>query len=188
MALKDIPSSYEWFPKIKDLPKIALEVINIWGTKEVPGAKSNPIILGWAKEIGVQDEYTNDGIAWCGLTMGHICHVSEKPLPINPLWALNWRYWGIEVKPGDERIGDIYITSRYSNGKLIGGHVGPFLALDKTHFHVFGGNTSDTCMAARFPFEREHWIRRPIYSIAMPKGCKRVIVNSAGTPVAGKLT
>ena len=44
-----------------------MEAIKLIGTSEVPGIKNNPAIMGWAKELLIQDIYDNDDTAWCGL-------------------------------------------------------------------------------------------------------------------------
>lgn len=181
-----VPQVYRWLYKVKELPKLVQAALEIWGTKEVPGKASNPVILKWAKILGLS-QYTNDGIAWCGLTIAWLCHLTEKPVVLNPLYALNWRYWGVEVEKGDERCGDVYVTERHdSKGNLIGGHVGLIIAEDATHFHVFGGNQSDTTMIVRFPKTRKYWARRPQY-INAPKGAVKYMVSDLGTPEARKV-
>jgi uncharacterized protein (TIGR02594 family) len=181
----NLPDSYQWLLKVKELPKMVAEAIKVFGTKETPGAKSNPEILRWAKVIGAKD-YVNDGIAWCALFVAYICHLTDKPIVLNPLWALNWRFWGIEVQPGDESCGDIFVKERQdSKGKQIGGHIGIVVAVDATHIHVLGGNQSDQVMIVRFPKTVKHWIRRPIYS-QRPLGAKQFVVNSGGAPVSDK--
>ena len=50
-------------------PRQIREAIKIYGTHEIQGSKSNPEILKWAKECGLEKIYTNDDTAWCGLFM-----------------------------------------------------------------------------------------------------------------------
>ena len=38
------------------------------GTREIIGKQHNPVILDWAKELGLDKVYTNDEIPWCGLS------------------------------------------------------------------------------------------------------------------------
>ncbi len=44
------------------------------GVKEVPGPKSNPKILEWARKVGRKAgiAYTDDSIPWCGLFMAYV--------------------------------------------------------------------------------------------------------------------
>lgn len=182
-----LPKVYAYLGKMK-APKFIVEAVNLFGTREVPGEKSNPVILGWAKACGVSKLYVNDGIAWCGLFIAYLCVLADRATPLNPLWALNWRYWGTEVKEDDERIGDVMVWERKNaKGKVIGGHTGLPVAQDITHWHVLGGNQSDSIMIVRIPKSRKYWCRRPIYTIGMPKECVKLPkVNADGTPSSGK--
>ena len=45
------------------------EAFKYYGIKEVPGKGSNPIILGMAKTLGVDNIYKDDDTAWCALFM-----------------------------------------------------------------------------------------------------------------------
>lgn len=175
-----LPKNYQWLLTLKDCPLLVVEFLKIFGTKETPGKPSNPIILGWAKVCGLAKQYINDGIAWCGLMIAYLCHQTGKDVPINPLWALNWRWWGIEVAKGDEATGDLYIKERRNTkGELIGGHVAIIIAEDATHFHVAGGNQGDTACIARVDKTIKYWCRRPAY-INRPKGAVKHIVNPDG--------
>jgi uncharacterized protein (TIGR02594 family) len=181
-----VPKKYSWLYKVKELPLMVVHALELWGIKEVPGKASNPVILKWAKTLGLS-QYVNDGIAWCGLAIAWLCHLADKPIILNPLYALNWRYFGMEVEKGDERCGDVYVTERFDKkGNLIGGHVGLIIAQDKTHLHVWGGNQTDQTMVARFPKTRKYWCRRPIYN-QMPKGAQVFMVSDEGTPEASKV-
>lgn len=182
-----LPKNYAYLERLA-APKFIVAAVDLFGTKEVPGKKSNPVILKWAKTTGLEDTYTNDGIAWCGLFIAYLCHLADRAVPINPLWALNWRFWGIPVDKGDERIGDVMVWERRNaKGKLIGGHIGLPIAQDKTHWHVLGGNQSDQIMIVRIPKDRKYWCRRPVYAIGMPAESKVLPwVNSEGAPASGK--
>ncbi|AVO46421.1 hypothetical protein C6569_15925 [Phreatobacter cathodiphilus] len=68
-----------------------LEAIRLFGTRDFVGPQHNPVILGWAKEIGHPD-YTSDETAWCGLFVGVCAHRAgwEARPKGNALWARNW--------------------------------------------------------------------------------------------------
>lgn len=74
------------------------------GTREIPGAKSNPVILAWKSEmIGRYpalrpnlDWYVNDDTPWCGYGCGYAvgcCDPGYMP-PLQLLRALAWKDWG----------------------------------------------------------------------------------------------
>jgi hypothetical protein len=69
------PSSYSWLNRWT-LPRLIAAAGHLLGTKETPGADSNPVIMGWKdelKNIGKDVAgYTSDAVPWCGLGMGKI--------------------------------------------------------------------------------------------------------------------
>jgi uncharacterized protein (TIGR02594 family) len=173
-----ITPGYEWTLAI-NAPREWVQLKTIMGTKEVPGKASNPVILSWAKLIGIHD-YTNDGIAWCGLTKAYVCHMAERPIIPGPLWALNWAKWGIEVDKGKEMWMDTLVFQRFDHeGKLIGGHVGWYIGEDETHFHVAGGNESDMITIVRIAKERLFACRRAQY-INQPIEVKKIYLSDQG--------
>ncbi|WP_111599638.1 TIGR02594 family protein [Chitinophaga skermanii] len=135
-----------------------LEAIKLYGVAEMPGESSNGLIMSWADEIGVRKSYINDSIPWCGLFMAIVAKRAGKTIVENPLWALNWKNFGTPVKTA--MLGDVLIFPR--NG---GNHVGIYVAENKTHYYVLGGNQGNkVCI---MPFEKKNCkaIRRPIYKV-----------------------
>ncbi len=178
-----LPKQYAWLGKLTS-PRLIVEFAKIFGVKEVPGTKSNPEILRWAKVVSLDKVYTNDGIAWCGLTMAYLCHMCEKPFVDAPLWALSWANWGVMVKPGQEMLGDVLVFKRFNSaGKLIGGHVGLYIGENKTHFFVGGGNEGDMVQVVLIAKNRLHACRRPIY-VNQPKEVKKVFLEIGGALVS----
>ncbi len=120
------------------------------GVKEIPGPKSNPIILGFAKKLGgwISSWYTNDDTPWCGLFVANniATTLPEEPMPANPLAALNWKKFGKEIEP---RVGAILVFGRKG-----GGHVGYYLGEDTTDFHVLGANQDNAVSIKRIPKDR----------------------------------
>ena len=51
---------YSWLEEEKS-PRILVQAVKLIGTKEIVGKQHNPIILDWAKELGLK-MYTNDEI------------------------------------------------------------------------------------------------------------------------------
>lgn len=127
------------------------------GLTEIPGPKSNPTIMSWAKNLGgwIASWYTNDDVPWCGLFIGNIIAntLPREPLLANPLAALNWKKFGVE---GVAARGAILVFERTG-----GGHVGLYVGEDRTHYHVLGANQNNSvsitriekkrCVAKRWP-------------------------------------
>jgi len=89
--------SYEWL-KNEKAPKVLVQAVKMLGTKEIIGAKHNPVILDWAKELNLQNTYNADEIPWCGLAVAYACKSAGLEVINKPLWALSWAKWGTEVK------------------------------------------------------------------------------------------
>ena len=57
-----LPQQYKWLEN-ETGPKMLIEALKCYGVTEIPGAKSNDIIMLWAKELGIEKQYTNDDTA-----------------------------------------------------------------------------------------------------------------------------
>ncbi|PWE52137.1 TIGR02594 family protein [Metarhizobium album] len=149
------------------------------GLKEVAGAKSNPTIISWAKRLGgwVASYFTNDDIPWCGLFVANIMATTlpRELLPKNPLGALEWSKFGIPLP--EPILGAIMTFTRTG-----GGHVGLYVGEDATHYHILGGNQSNSVSITRIDKARLHSIRWPSTG-GFPSG-GRVRLTSAGVPVS----
>ena len=170
-----IPKQYR-FLLDEPAPRMLIEALKLHGTDEKPGPKSNPEILGWAEECGLRNVYTNDGIAWCGLFMAVVAKRAGKPLPKSPLWARDWLNWG--EKADRPMLGDVMVWARGS-----GGHVAMYVGEDKTHYHILGGNQSDTVNIVRKSKTGFLGARR-FYAIGQPTNV-RVVKLSASGALAG---
>lgn len=124
---------------------------------EVPGTKNSPIILAWAKELGLQNTYSADSIPWCGLFVAYVVKKAGKEPVHDPLWARNWANWG--VASTTPSLGDILVFVRDG-----GGHVGFYIAEDDTAYHVLGGNQSDKVCFTRIAKNRCIAVRSPVYT------------------------
>jgi uncharacterized protein (TIGR02594 family) len=114
------------------------------GTREIPGAPSNPVILGWRDFVidrfpitkPNMSWYRNDDTPWCGLAVAYaVAKVGIAP-PDAPLAAINWNPWGVAL--GEGALGAVLVFSRPG-----GNHVALYEGEDKTHFHIRGGNQSN---------------------------------------------
>ena len=54
--------SYEWL-KNETAPKILVQAVKQLGVKEIVGRTHNPVIMGWAEELGLKKVYTEDEMA-----------------------------------------------------------------------------------------------------------------------------
>lgn len=153
---------YVWLESIQVLPRTIQEGLKLYGTQEAPGAADNPVIMGWIKELKAAGVslvgYNADAIPWCGLFAGVVVRrAGKQPVPA-PLWALNWRNFGISIKtPG---LGDVLVFRREA-----GGHVGFYIAEDRDCYHVLGGNQADGVNILRIERSRCVAARSPAYSV-----------------------
>jgi uncharacterized protein (TIGR02594 family) len=114
------------------------------GQREIPGSRSNKIIMYWAQVIGgwVESYYKNDDIPWCGLFVAYCLQINKVPITIkNPLSARAWLGFGNTVQPC---FGAIMVFSRKG-----GGHVGFYVSEDKNYYHILGGNQSNKVSVAK---------------------------------------
>lgn len=167
-----LPKMYQWLEQ-EPAPRMLLEGLKLYGTKEVVGKKHNPVILGWAKEVGLEKIYVADETAWCGLVHAVICKRSDKPIVKDSLWALNWAKWGDEVT--EPMLGDTCTFKRPG-----GGHVGLYIGEDKTAYHIMGGNQNNAYNITRIARERLYQARRPKWVIAQPANVRKIILSSTG--------
>jgi len=167
----NLPQQYQWLTK-EESPRHLLKALELYGITESVGEKDNPVILGWAKELGLEKVYTADSIAWCGLFVSVIMKRANREPVDKPLWALNWANFGVNVsKP---MLGDVLTFKR--NG---GGHVGIYVGEDSAAYHVLGGNQGDKVCIVRIAKARLHSVRRPAYN-NQPANIRIVKVASTG--------
>lgn len=154
--MPQLPIAYRWIETLNPLPLMIRHALAEFGTLEAAGASDNPVILGWAREVGLTAGYGSDSIPWCGLFMAVIANRAGKVVPDKPLWALNWTKFGsIADRPS---LGDVLIFKRSG-----GGHVGLYVGEDASAYHVLGGNQLDRVCIARLAKKRLHAFRRPTY-------------------------
>mgnify|MGYP003333378000 CR=1 FL=1 len=168
----NLPLSYQWLAQ-EPSPRHLLKALELYGITEVVGEKDNPVILEWAKELGLEKVYTADSIPWCALFVSIIMKRAGREPVEKPLWALNWANFGVKV--GRPMLGDVLVFKR--NG---GGHVGIYVGEDKVAYHVLGGNQGDKVCIVRIGKDRLFSARRPNY-INMPTNVREVIVKASGT-------
>jgi uncharacterized protein (TIGR02594 family) len=106
------------------------------GKRERAGAADNPVILGWARALGLA--YAGDNVPWCGLFVAHClaCALPGAALPATPLWARSWARFGEASGPLP---GAIMVFRRDAGSGHVGFHAG------ETHdaYRILGGNRGD---------------------------------------------
>ena len=167
--------SYSYLSK-EGSPKILVQAKSLLGTKEIVGTINSDIIMGWAKNLGLEKIYTSDEIAWCGLFMAEVCKragVETNLTPKQSLWALNWSKFG--TKQSVAMLGDILTFKR--NG---GGHVGIYVGEDDTCYHILGGNQSNMVCVTRIEKKRLNSIRRTDWKVKQPTNVRVIKLESNG--------
>lgn len=164
-------------PKI--VPPAWYQEASKWiGTKEIPGAKHSPTIMGWIKNLGSKAlgiTVTDDETPWCGTFVAYCMKTVGLPTAPVAVRASSWATYGRQlVSP---RLGCILVFTRTG-----GGHVGFYVGEDTTHYHVLGGNQSNSVNVTRVAKDRlskggMRWPQGP----ALPPA--QVIIRSPGNLV-----
>jgi uncharacterized protein (TIGR02594 family) len=152
-----------------------VEALKLYGTLEMPGNADNPVIMGWANEVGLGRVYSHDAVPWCGLFMAVVAQRAGKTLPRDPLWALNWAKFGVAQPKGGAMLGDVLTFVRDG-----GGHVALYVGEDGGAFHVLGGNQRDQVCFTRIDKTRLHSVSRPVYASAQPPNVRKVYLRADG--------
>lgn len=151
------------------------------GLRETPGPANNPTIMGWAKALGMKVlgiVYNADSVPWCGLFVAQCLREGGIDLGAMKVGvrAKAWAEWGTAMDPSWLVPGAILVFDREG-----GGHVAFYVGEDGTHYHVLGGNQSDSVNIMRLAKSRciaRRW----------PKGApvmgKPVQLSAAGAPVS----
>jgi|694.fasta_scaffold122710_5 uncharacterized protein (TIGR02594 family) len=169
-----LPKNLMWLGQ-ELAPRHLLKAVELYGTEETVGPKHNPVIMGWAKETGLQGTYTSDEIAWCGLFMAVVMHRAGRPVPPIPLRALAWNSFGIQVDPQNAMLADVLTFTRKG-----GGHVGIYIGEDTNAYHVLGGNQGNKVSVVRIDKARLSQVRRPEYN-NIPANVRKIHLASNGS-------
>lgn len=163
--------NYDWLYK-ETAPKMIVEAMKLYGTKEVAGEADNPAILEWAKELGIS-YYHSDEVPWCGLFMAIVAKRAGKDVVKDPLRARSWGLFGEEANKA--MLGDVLTFIREG-----GGHTGLYIGEDKFCFHVLGGNQGDMVKVSRIAKDRCIAARRPIWKTSQPVNVRVIKLEATG--------
>jgi len=167
----NLPLAYQWLA-LESAPRHLLKAMELYGTTEVVGPKNNPVIMGWANEVGLVNVYKEDVTPWCGLFMAVIMKRASREPVKDPLFAVNWNNFGTKIT--QPMLGDILTFTRKN-----GGHVGLYIGEDNAAYHVLGGNQGDRVSIVRIAKERLSQVRRPTYTL-QPTNVRKIILASNG--------
>jgi uncharacterized protein (TIGR02594 family) len=173
-----LPPNLQWLAK-ETAPRLLVTARALYGTRETKGGQHNPVIMGWAKELGgvIEAAYTADEIPWCALFMSWCCHKAglDYPKGYDGLRAKSFATWGNEVL-GDAMLGDVLVFERPG-----GGHVGLYVGEDtEGYYHVWGGNQDDMVGVIRLKKKRCIAVRRTPWKIAQPPNVRRIMLAPSG--------
>lgn len=170
-----LPKQYEFLLN-EPGPKMLVEALKIYGTKEIVGKQHNQIIVGWADELGIGEIVDDDEQAWCGLAHAYVAYKAGKSLLPLKSWdllrALKWANWG--VKADTPMLGDTLVFKRPG-----GGHVGLYAFETKDTYGCLGGNSGNEYKIVEIAKSRLVAARRPVYKI-QPENVRRIFINSSG--------
>lgn len=116
------------------------------GLRETTGAKHNPIIQTWLRDLGAW--WDDDETAWCGTFVAWCAKVAGRDLPKHWYRALAWADAGTVLdRPA---YGAIAVMERKG-----GGHVGFVVGQDENgNILLLGGNQNNCVSIAKFPQSR----------------------------------
>lgn len=173
-----LPKKFKWLNEIGTLPRLLSEGLRFLDLKELPGTKNNnPVIMQWAKDLGVSDIYVNDEVSWCALGMSKICVLAGKPMPFKRyeiVRAASFLKWGNEVPIEEAQCGDVLVFSRIG-----GNHVALYVAETPNTFWVYGFNQSNKAGFTEIEKKRCRGARR-YYAIGAPASAKKYFMGTSG--------
>lgn len=131
------------------------------GTREVPGAANNPVIMAWGNRLGARVlgiAYGADSVPWCGLFAAWCMHQAGLKPPAIAIRAKAWATWGqalpLRAVPP---VGAIAVFERQG-----GGHVGFVDSVNADgSLNILGGNQGDVVNVRRFGRDRLIALRWP---------------------------
>jgi uncharacterized protein (TIGR02594 family) len=140
------------------------EARRLIGTREVPGAANNPVIMSWGNRLGARVlgiAYGADSVPWCGLFAAWCVHHAGITPPPIAIRAKAWATWGDAIGTTGTRppLGAIAVFGRDG-----GGHVGFVDSVNRDgSLNILGGNQGDAVNVRRFP-------RARLIALRWPKG------------------
>lgn len=152
---------------MSDIPAILTEALKYNGLHERgPDGKSNPVIQGWYRELGLPGVTDTISIPWCG-TFVAICAKRAGRAWISPkdnfMLASNWSRFPKSTKLDRPCVGAVVVFWR---GSPTGwqGHVGIVAGKDRAgNLMVIGGNQSNMAKLSPYTTQRVvgyYWLHK----------------------------
>lgn len=159
------------------------EARSLIGTRELPGAANNPVIMNWANRLGARVlgiAYGGDHVPWCGSFAAWCVHQAGMTPPKIAIRAKQWATWGLPLPTkGHPPLGAVAVFSR--NG---GGHVGFVDSVNADgSLNILGGNQGDAVNVRRFSRDRLIALRWPP---GQPMGQPAKIAGQAAPATTGE--
>lgn len=127
------------------------------GVAEIEGVENNPVIMDWARILGVGHYKDDSRQEWCGLFMAFLAHVCGSEIPPSFLLARSWLSTGALVEnPID---GDVVVLWRGAPDSQ-DGHVGLYVGQTPSHVILYGGNQVNAVREYAYEKDRILGIRR----------------------------
>jgi len=165
-----------WSPDAKPRPvlpprpggRALAEARRLMGVREVPGPASNPVIMGWARDL--DQWYPGDDVPWCGLFMAHCQRAGnpKSPQDFNRLGARQWLKFGVEADADTPPLGSVCVLWRTHPTRSWHGHVFLVTGVSNTAIRGIGGNQKDAVSEMWFDRDRVLGIRVPVGFDAPP--------------------
>ena len=138
------------------------EAHRLIGTRELPGAANNPVIMAWGNKLGARVlgiAYGADSVPWCGLFTAWCVHQAGIAPPRIAIRAMAWATWGqpLSLMATRPPLGAVAVFKRKG-----GGHVGFVDSVNADgSLNILGGNQGDAVNIRRFTRDRLVALRWP---------------------------
>lgn len=174
--MKALQKRYAWLAD-EQSPRLLVEMLKLYGTIETSGKGNTPLILQWAKKIGLGHVYKSDAVPWCGLALAYAAAQAgwDYAPNGNALWARNWASWGDPVDEGKAMLGDVLVFARGNAG-----HVALYVGEDEYYFHILGGNQDDAVSIKRRAKAQLLAVRRCPWRVNQPENVRKVFLAAKG--------
>ena len=126
------------------------QALSYYGEREIPGAKSNPVINAMLRSVGLP---ARDSIAWCSAFVNHVATEVGAERTDRGL-ARSWLGVGRDTLPQHVLPGNLVILRRGKSRWQ--GHVGFVIRLNRKrgYVYVLGGNQSNRVCIRAYPVSR----------------------------------
>jgi len=151
------------------------------GTKELKGKQNNEKIVRMFAKVGFPQVH-DDETAWCAAFVG-FCLAENGLSNTHSLWALDYADFGQKLT--QPLLGCIGVKKRYSNGKVVGGHVFFIVAASSNWIWALGGNQSDSVSITAIPRREVIAFRWPL-GVSIPSKPLPLPTSAVGASKAGR--